>query len=38
MPPARVLNDDEIRALWRAAEAAPSVFGYLVGSLLASAQ
>jgi len=33
----RVLDDDEIRALWRAAEAAPSVFGYLVQFLLLTA-
>jgi integrase len=33
----RVLDDDEIRALWRAAEAAPSVFGYLVQFLLLAA-
>ena len=26
----RVLSDDEIRAVWRAAEASPSAFGYLV--------
>jgi integrase len=30
----RVLDDDEIRAIWRAAEATPSVFGYLVQFLL----
>ena len=33
----RVLDDDEIRTLWRAAEAAPSVFGYLVQFLLLTA-
>jgi integrase len=33
----RVLDDDEIRALWRAAEATPSVFGYLVQFLLLTA-
>jgi integrase len=33
----RVLDDDEIRALWRAAEATPSVFGYFVRFLLLTA-
>jgi integrase len=33
----RVLDDDEIRALWRAAEAMPSVFGYFVQFLLLTA-
>jgi integrase len=33
----RVLSDDEIRAVWRAAEASQSVFGYLVQFLLLTA-
>jgi integrase len=33
----RVLDDDEIRALWRAAEATPGVFGYFVQFLLLTA-
>ena len=33
----RVLSDDEIRAVWRAAEASPSAFGYLVQFLLLTA-
>ena len=33
----RVLSDDEISAVWRAAEASPSAFGYLVQFLLLTA-
>jgi integrase len=33
----RVLTDPEIRAVWRAAEASPSAFGYLVQFLLLTA-
>jgi len=33
----RVLSDDEIRAVWRAAEASQSAFGYLVQFLLLTA-
>jgi integrase len=33
----RVLSEDEIRAVWRAAEASPSAFGYLVQFLLLTA-
>ena len=33
----RVLSDDEIRAVWRAAAASPSAFGYLVQFLLLTA-
>jgi integrase len=33
----RVLSDDEIRAVWRAARASPSAFGYLVQFLLLTA-
>jgi integrase len=33
----RVLSDVEIKAVWRAAEASPSVFGYLVQFLLLTA-
>jgi integrase len=33
----RVLSDDEIRAIWQAAEASPSAFGYLVQFLLLTA-
>jgi hypothetical protein len=33
----RVLSDDEIRAIWRTAEASPSAFGYLVQFLLLTA-
>jgi integrase len=33
----RVLSDDEIRAVWRAAEASPGAFGYLVQFLLLTA-
>jgi integrase len=33
----RVLSDDELRAVWRAAEASPSAFGYLVQFLLLTA-
>jgi integrase len=33
----RTLSDDEIRAIWRVAEASPSVFGYLVQFLLLTA-
>ena len=33
----RVLSDAEIRAVWRAAEASPSAFGYLVQFLLLTA-
>jgi len=33
----RVLSDDELRAVWRAAEASPSAFGYLVKFLLLTA-
>jgi integrase len=33
----RTLDDDEIRAVWRAAEASPSAFGYLVQFLLLTA-
>jgi integrase len=33
----RVLSDDELRAVWRAAEASPSAFGYLLQLLLLTA-
>jgi integrase len=33
----RVLSDDEIRAIWRAAEASPSAFGYFVQFVLLTA-
>jgi integrase len=33
----RILNDDELRAVWRAVEAHPTAFGYLVQFLLLTA-